>query len=459
MNINVIPPIEYKTTTRRNLPLEKRDAYGLGALDIVHLKHIASLAVTTGIVRKRLKQTRRLTKRTRRKLNIVLQKLSLAAKDIVTVKKSPPKRILKIKRKVFTDFDDGLMGARFRFRTVDDMVRLLKGFQLPEHIKVHTYTYTNQEVLMISLLRLSYPYRWTDVMQFFPGRSRQQLQAAFYWFLDFMIYNWAYLLLNNHQYWKEFLPQSAEALRVKLATLPTIQYRQYYPAADEPGGFSIFGFIDNTLLAMSRPGGPMGDGEQAPRLDPMIQRAWWTGWKKLHGLKWQTVTMANGMEFDVWGPVSVRHNDLFTLHHSRILEKLAALQEDMELKFKIYGDSAYDDDELLVSGAGRGMSSERESIEWRYKDLKMQWKYLDYKHCLKLRRQPLAKIVFVAMLLSNAQCTMYGCETASYFNCPPPRFEEWIAQGPHAHPIPDDNIFAQHMNEEEFDDEDSDNEL
>jgi len=41
-----------------------------------------------------------------------------------------------------------------------------------------------------------------------------------------------------------------------------------------------------------------------------------------------------------------------------------------DLKFKIYGDSAYFDDTFLAVGGGRGMSSVRESIEWGYRDLK-----------------------------------------------------------------------------------------
>lgn len=47
------------------------------------------------------------------------------------------------------------------------------------------------------------------------------------------------------------------------------------------------------------------------------------------------------MHFHVYGPVSVRNNDLFTLNKSRINEKIRALQADCALQFVIYGDSAY----------------------------------------------------------------------------------------------------------------------
>ena len=61
-------------------------------------------------------------------------------------------------------------------------------------------------------------------------------------------------------------------------------------------------FIDNT---MKPGGGPAGDGRNAPRNDPHIQRAWYNGWKKLHGLKWQTVDTPNGMNGHVYCPMSI----------------------------------------------------------------------------------------------------------------------------------------------------------
>jgi hypothetical protein len=73
---------------------------------------------------------------------------------------------------------------------------------------------------------------------------------------------------------------------------------------------------------LCRPGGgPKTDGELAERESKLMQQAWWTNWKKLHGLKWQTVDLANGMNFEVWGPASVRHNDNFTLAKSEIEAK------------------------------------------------------------------------------------------------------------------------------------------
>jgi len=128
---------------------------------------------------------------------------------------------------------------------------------------------------------------------------------------------------------------------------------------------------------------------------------------------------------------------------SEIEEQLEVLQRNERLKFVILGDSAYSRSDYIVTGEGlRGLASVREPIEWEYKDLKVLWKYCDYKKALQLRKQPLAKIFFVCMLLRNAHCCMNGSQCSVFFGMPPPSFEEWTSQGPRAHPIPDNSIFS-----------------
>ena len=233
-----------------------------------------------------------------------------------------------------------------------------------------SYKITGEELIMIALSRLHFPNRWSDLYPWFPGRKRWFLQCAFYWFIDFMIYNWSYLLLNNMPFWKPYLLESCEAIRMKLQNLNYFQWRQFHPPADQPNGFKYALFIDNTIVAFSRPGGNIEEGQAAPRVPLEIQQAWWTGWKKLHGLKYQTIVLANGMDFQVYGPISCRNNDLTSLDRSNIEKDFMELQQTDAIKLKIFGDSAYDESEVLGSGGGRGMASVRESVEWTYKDLK-----------------------------------------------------------------------------------------
>ena len=442
-----IENIFFKIASRRDLPLSLRDKYGFNALDRTRLRQVASAIIFTRkalALAKSLGNIQRIKKlmRIRKKL-LILTACVLKIDDNIPINRRQEIRLgmERLKRKTITDFETSVdaFSESFRFQNGNQLRQLINGFQIPQTVKIKTYRFSGEEIILISLIRLAWPYRWSDVKLHFPDRSRNELSVAFYWFIDFMIVNWGYLILNNRQYWLPFFQSSAEHIRMKLASLPNEANRQFYDPANVNTGFSVALFIDNTILAMCRPGGgPTTGGEQAPRLPREIQQAFWTGWKKLHGLKYQTLIMANGMDFSVWGPESVRRNDNFTLHRSQILEQLEELQRDQELKFKVFGDSAYQVDDYIVSGGGKGMAAVRETIEWTYKDMKTTWKYCDYRHCLKLRKQPLGKIFLVCILLRNAHVTMNGNQAAEYFVCEPPTFEDWINQGPRAHPLPEE---------------------
>ena len=455
----------YKTDVRRRVFIDKRDIYSLTSRDVIDLHPLLQCIIISA---KTLKVLRRQKKNNLRKIKSLKQVLKILAEGVVGILRVDTPidnnniegRKEKIPARTVHDFSREAFSDQFRFHSPEDILRLITGLGFPPVIKVKRYKLTAQEVVLISLKRLAYPLRWSDIKRDFPGCSRTKLTYAFYYFLDFMIENWGYLILNNRDYWVDHMVDQAEAIRLKLATLPWVNWRQHFPPADQPGGFNIFAFIDNTMIKMCRPGGgPLTDGEAAPRLPKEIQQAWWTGWKKLHGMKWQSVTMANGMDFEIWGPVSVRHPDAFTLNGSRIEEKLRECQAGRDLQFKLFGDSAYFDDEYLATGGGRGMSSVRESVEWGYKDLKTIWKVCDWRNVLKLRSQPVAKIMFVCFLLKNIHTTFYACQTAAHFVLQPPTFEDYISQGPKAHPIPNDVIFsgANYAGEQMHDINDDDN--
>jgi hypothetical protein len=48
-------------------------------------------------------------------------------------------------------------------------------------------------------------------------------------------------------------------------------------------------------------GGPAEEGADAARWDPLIQQAFYNGWKSIHGLKHQTLDCAYGMTIDMFG--------------------------------------------------------------------------------------------------------------------------------------------------------------
>jgi hypothetical protein len=346
------------------------------------------------------------------------------------------------RNRTIDSFADEDIPLYFRFRSKQQLHRLKQGFHFPATFRCSSgHAFTADEVLLVGLYRLHRPTTlgdacWKEVF----GFSYTRVSLCFKLFITFMHQRWSYLLTDNVAFWKPYLAECAEAIRQKLGTLGCP-----FPPAHEPGGFKVFGFIDNTMNATCRPGGgPARDGTGAPRNDPLIQRAWYNGWKKLHGMKYQTVDLPNGMNFHVYGPVSVRHNDIFTLHHSNINGTIAQLQAGEEFQYVVYGDSAFVivmDTHVKARHTGDGltarqvqenrcMSSCREVIEWDYGDIGTMFSFVDYKKVLKMRKMPVAAICLTAMLFRNAYVTMNSCNTGVYFNLRAPSFETWVAGGP-----------------------------
>ena len=343
------------------------------------------------------------------------------------------------KYRTIDSFDDTDIRQYFRFETKDQLHRLVTGFRFPEELRSGVGNkFSGEEILLCGIYRLHSVNALGDAgWQAIFGMVQSVATMACNLFFEYMWKWWSYLLFDHVRFWVDRIPAMAEAIRLKLEQLDC-----YFP----PGTFRVFGFIDNTMNATCRPGGgPAQDGIRAPRNDPEIQRAWYNGWKKLHGLKWQTIDLPNGMNFKVDGPFSCRDNDLTTLNISDVLVLLEALLNVYGLQgYRIYGDSAYvviNDGPLLARHQGdalsprevlenRTMSSCRETIEWDYGDIGRYFKLLDYKHVLQIRKMPVAKMCISAFILRNALVTMNGCNTSEYYTCIPPSFEEWVGEGP-----------------------------
>jgi hypothetical protein len=254
-----------------------------------------------------------------------------------------------------------------------------------------------------------------------------------------MVNNWGYLLTNNFDFWVPYLRECALSIRLKCIEL----------GVTFPTNFNIFGFTDNTMNGCCRVGGgPTQDGAGAPRNPTLIQRAWYNGWKKLHGMKWQTVDLPNGMNAHVWGACSVRHNDIWMLNHSNLNDIVAAAQAGQQVQYNIYGDSAYmnlDKSHLRArhnyeeltdreTAENRVMSSARETIEWNYGDMGRYFPLVDWKYVLKIRQMPVADMYLTAMIMRNALNTLKPNNTSIWYRLKPPTLEQWTEQGPRARP-------------------------
>ena len=194
-------------------------------------------------------------------------------------------------------------------------------------------------------------------------------------------------------------------------------------AIDEKLGFRyadrFAAFIDCNCLRTDRPGGgPQEDGPGSERWSNDVQRAFYNGWKSIHGLKHQTVDNALGFTIDVFGPVLLRSNDMSLFRDSNINQRMAELGE-----YKIFGDSAYrggNHSHCASYGTdavfNARMKSVRISIEWNYMTTVSLFAFVGMEHKFKVFEScGVTRIYIVATLFKNFHASLHGNQTMNYF--------------------------------------------
>ncbi|XP_068708323.1 uncharacterized protein [Montipora foliosa] len=162
------------------------------------------------------------------------------------------------------------------------------------------------EALLILLRRLTYPNRLCDLCQLF-GRPEPELSMIVHEVLNDIYIRWNHKLENLDQNWID-AQSFAEAIHNAGSPLD-----------------NCWGFIDGTLR---------------PRCRPIRnQRILFSGHKRTHGLKFQSVVCPNGLIANLYGPIAGHHHDAFMLHESNSMPRLEGKFRAPHI-FSLYGDPA-----------------------------------------------------------------------------------------------------------------------
>jgi len=167
------------------------------------------------------------------------------------------------------------------------------------------------ECFCIVLRRLASPCRWMDLEELF-GRSGSALCTIFHATVQVVMARWGSLLSE----WRvDFLRERAVTYAQKI--LDSGAYLDRW-----------VGFIDGTTIFVARPGGG-------------YQRACYSGHKRKHAIKFQSVLTPDGLLFNLFGPWEGRRHDM-TLYHESGLDDILpdALIINGEQHY-LYGDAAY----------------------------------------------------------------------------------------------------------------------
>ncbi|KAK3735527.1 hypothetical protein QZH41_010030, partial [Actinostola sp. cb2023] len=173
-----------------------------------------------------------------------------------------------------------------------------------------------------------------------------------------------------------FLLENLDLVWLHPQTFAEAIYRKGAPLKD------CWGFIDGTARPIVRP--------------IHNQRIMFSGHKRTHCLKFQSVVAPNGMICHLFGPIEGRRHDAFMLTVSGLLQKLEQnMNKPNGDPYVIYGDPAYPIKKHILApfrGAqltpdeesfNKDMSSVRISVEWGYGKIVKYFAFLDFSKNLK----------------------------------------------------------------------------
>jgi len=289
VNYRIRPSIKKLYVRRRHL--------GLNALDRINLKYLQQVIISSVVVNKKL-LAKKATRSNIKLLQCVKVFLLYAVTSYYQILLAPDElnfRLPKVKNRHrnIQSFDDEDFPTNFRFLSKEQIRLLIRCFQMPEIMRdSYGHKFITEELFLVVLYYLHFPQVTTDLsFKAIFGWPYWKVNLGVRIFLKWMVINWRYLIYDNMKFWLPYLPSCAEKVRLKLGSMGC----NFDYSEGGPGTFNVAFFIDNVIWGSCRPGGGLvRDGPNSPRNHPLIQQSFYTGWKMIHGLKWQTCGLPNG---------------------------------------------------------------------------------------------------------------------------------------------------------------------
>ena len=168
------------------------------------------------------------------------------------------------------------------------------------------------------------------------------------------------------------------------------------------------------------------------------QRQVYNGHKKVHGIKFKSIVLSNGLIGNVVGPWEGRRHYCTMLHESDLLNDLRRVAWFNGQPPCIYGDPAYPMQIHLQTpykeanltrdqkNYNKPMKGVRVAVEWLFGEIKTYFKFADFKTQLKVGLNSVGKIYLVCGLLQNPRIHLYGNKVSEYFEMDPMTLEEYF---------------------------------
>ena len=97
------------------------------------------------------------------------------------------------------------------------------------------------------------------------------------------------------------------------------------------------------------------------------------------------------------------------LRESHLLKQLQDLIPINGITYSLYGNHP-------VPGSKEAVWNSWEVVEWGYNQIKLHWKYLDFKYSMKVFEVPVSKYYIVGAFWANVRTTLYDNQIMLIFN-------------------------------------------
>lgn len=199
------------------------------------------------------------------------------------------------------DYNEAYFLIMFRF-TRAEIIRLVAVFQVPHRVPsraINRYNVSGFMGMCILLRRLAYPARLIEMYYVLGyGYSEGCVSRVFNWMVLFLVNRASRVLRFDSPRLQASIPRFAEAIHAKGAPLDC-----------------VWGFIDGTIREICRP--------------ELAQRLYYSGHKRIHGIKFQTVVTPDGIIAHVYGPLEGRRHDMIMVVISSLRLRFVATPCDL----------------------------------------------------------------------------------------------------------------------------------
>eukprot|EP01007_Sphenomonas_quadrangularis_P004105 NODE_963_length_1070_cov_143.440744_g792_i0.p1 GENE.NODE_963_length_1070_cov_143.440744_g792_i0~~NODE_963_length_1070_cov_143.440744_g792_i0.p1 ORF type:complete len:245 (+),score=29.51 NODE_963_length_1070_cov_143.440744_g792_i0:262-996(+) len=181
------------------------------------------------------------------------------------------------------------------------------------------------------------------------------------------------------------------------------------------------GFIDGTLRPACRPG--------------IGQRAFYSGHRRRHGLKYQGVITPDGMFISFCGPYPGSRHDMWMLRTSGLLGTLRSIFPG---NYCLYGDGGYALTDVILCPYRRPIDPTRQRfnsaisalrivVEHEFGRILALFPHLTLTRRHRISQDAARQVYLAAAVLKNMHACCYGSQTSQRFGLRPPNLSEYLS--------------------------------